>query len=123
MPKLLLHRQKGCAQNMAQSLSEQKLEIYLWSLEQNFSESPRDLCCLLKHDNREIETGTNLQIGNIPRENSPSHKSIPKSYSGKLTDACTTIAQSPQQSTSNFCYPKVRLLTQSHLPHCCLLCF
>lgn len=72
---------------------------------------------------RELETGTDSQICNIPRESSPSHKCIPKIYSRKLTDTCTTIAQSPNKNTTNCCYPKVRLLTQSHPPHCCLLCF
>lgn len=41
--QLLLHRQKGCAQNMAQSLSDQKLEMCLCFLNSSFSEPPRDL--------------------------------------------------------------------------------
>lgn len=41
--QLLLHKQKGCAQNMAQSLSDQKLEMCLCSLNSSFSEPPRDL--------------------------------------------------------------------------------
>lgn len=48
MPKLLLLRQKGCAQNMAQSLSDQKLGICLCSLNSSYSEPPRDLCVCLK---------------------------------------------------------------------------
>lgn len=93
-------------------LSEQQLQ---WATKRSLG--------LLKNESKELETGTDSQICNIPRESSSSHKCIPKSYARKLTDTCTPIAQSPNQSTTNFCYPKVRFLTQSHLPRCCLQCF
>lgn len=123
MPKLLLLRQKGCAQNMAQSLSDQKLGICLCSLNSSYSEPPRDLWVCLK-----MKAGSWKQAQThrpaISQGKAPLLISVSlKATQENSTDTCTPIAQSPNQSTTNFCYPKVRFLTQSHLPRCCLQCF
>lgn len=94
-----------CPEHGSEPLRSENWDLPLLS-EQQLQRVTKTPLGLLRNESRELETGKDPQICNSPRESSPSHKSIPKSYSGKLTETCTTIAQSLNQSTSNFLFPR-----------------
>lgn len=97
--QLLIHRQKSCAQNMAQSLSDQKLEICLCSLNSSFSEPPRDLwVCSKTKAGSWKQTQTHRSA--IPQGKAPLLISVSLKATQENSETLAQSAQSPDPSTT-----------------------